>query len=321
MRIRSFAKINLGLEVVRRRPDGYHDIRTLFQWVGLSDVLDFRETSSPEVKLEGNDPTISWGETNLIFKAARLLQERSAASRGAEVRAEKNIPAGRGLAGGSSNAAMALFVLNRLWGLGFPRETLAGLGRRLGADVPYFLYGGLCLGEERGDRLTELTDLPPFFVVLAFPPFLVPTQQIYGALLPSSLTSPGEESKISRFLETRDLGFLENRLEDTIFRLYPQLVEYKSLFRNHGAELSLVTGSGSAVYGLFRDRGRAERCLADARKRGEAVLTKTVTRLQGWNELEAGVSPSGKAADFGSAIRGFESSRPSFDISNDETKD
>jgi hypothetical protein len=176
-------------------------------------------------------------------------------------------------------------------------------------------------GEERGDRHTELADLPLFFVVLAIPSFPVPTPQVYGALLPSSLTSPGEESKISRFLETRDLGFLENRLEDTIFRLYPQLVEYKSLFRNHGAELSLVTGSGSAVYGLFRDRGRAERCLADARKRGEAVLTETVTRLQGWNELEAGVSPSGKAADFGSAIRGFESSRPSFDISNDETKD
>jgi 4-diphosphocytidyl-2-C-methyl-D-erythritol kinase len=321
MRIKSFAKINLGLEVIRRRPDGYHDIRTLFQWIRLSDVLDFRETSSPEIKLEGNDPTIPWDETNLIFKAARLLRERGAPSQGAEVCAEKNIPAGRGLAGGSSNAAMTLLVLNRLWRLGLSRETLAGLGSRLGADVPFFLYGGLCLGEERGDRLTELTDLPPLFVVLAVPPFPVPTPQIYGALLPSSLTSPGEESKISRFLETRDLGFLENRLEDTIFRLYPQLVEYKSLFRNHGAELSLVTGSGSAVYGLFRDRGRAERCLADARKRGEAVLTETVTRLQGWHELEAGVSPSGKAADFGSAIRGFESSRPSFDISNDETKD
>jgi 4-diphosphocytidyl-2-C-methyl-D-erythritol kinase len=319
--IKSFAKINLGLEVVRRRPDGYHDIRTLFQWIGLSDVLDIRGEPSPTVELEGNDPSIPWDAANLVFKAARALREKSGFRGGAKIRVTKNIPAGRGLAGGSSNAATTLFALNRLWGLGLSRQDLVEIGKGLGADVPYFLHGGLCLGEERGDRLTELDDLPSLHVVLALPPFPVLTPRIYGALGASSLTSPGEDSKISRFLKTRELGFLENRLEETIFRLYPQLIEYKSLFRNHGAELSLVTGSGSAVYGLFRDRERAERCLADARKRGEAVLTGTVARLQGWTELEAGVSPSGKAADFGSAIRGFESSRPSFDISTEETKD
>jgi 4-diphosphocytidyl-2-C-methyl-D-erythritol kinase len=311
VKIRSFAKINLGLEVVRRRPDGYHDIRTLFQWIDLFDILDFETRPGPEIELEGNDPEIPWDETNLIFRAARSLQKRAGVSRGARVRVEKNIPAGRGLGGGSSNAAAALWALNRLWELDLAREDLIGLGRELGADVAYFFEGGLCLGEERGDRLTPLPDLPNLPLVLAFPPFPVPTARIYASLTPASLTSAGKDSKIGRFLETRELGFLENNLEDTIFCFFPQLSEVKRLFRDQGAVLSLVTGSGSAVYGLFRDRAAAERSLAAMAARGAAVLVETLTREQGWGKLEAGASPSGKAADFGSAIRGFESSRPS----------
>ena len=314
MKIRSFAKINLGLEIVRKRPDGYHDIRTLFQWIGLFDVLHFQDQPAAEIRLEGNDPSVPWDETNLILRAARSLRARAGVSRGVAIRVEKNIPAGRGLGGGSSNAAATLRALNRLWGLGLDREELIGLGRGLGADVAYFFEGGLCLGEERGDRLTPLPDLPNLPLVLAFPPFPVPTARIYAHLTPSSLTSAGKDSKISGFLETRHFGFLENRLEETIFSFYPQLNEYKSLFRNQGAELSLVTGSGSAVYGLFRDRAAAERSLAAMKTRGAAVLVETLTREQGWSELEAGASPSGKAADFGSAIRGFESSRPSSNI-------
>ena len=128
---------------------------------------------------------------------------------------------------------------------------------------------------------------------------------------PSELTSGDEDSRILRFLRARDPGVLENALEETIFRLYPQLREFKSFFREQGAALSLVTGSGSAVYGLFEERGPAERCWAACRERGEAVLVETMGRAQGWMAIEVGVSPSGKAAGFGPAIRGFESSRPS----------
>ena len=314
MMIKSYAKINLGLEVVRKRPDGYHDIRTLFQWIDLFDILRFEDRPSSEIRLEGSDPSIPWDETNLIFRAVNALRERCGVSRGVAVRVEKNIPAGRGLGGGSSNAAVTLWALDRLWELGLSRGDLVALGRRLGADVAFFFEGGLCLGEERGDRLTPLPDLPSLPVVLAFPPFSVPTARIYANLTPSSLTSAGKDSKISRFLETREVGFLENRLEATIFSFYPQLSEYKSLFRSQGAELSLVTGSGSAVYGLFRERAAAERSLAAMKTRGAAVLVETLSREQGWSGLEAGASPSGKAADFGSAIRGFESSRPSSEI-------
>jgi 4-diphosphocytidyl-2-C-methyl-D-erythritol kinase len=314
MKIKSFAKINLGLEIIRKRPDGYHDIKTLFQWISLADTLELREVAPPGIVLEGNDPSIPWDENNLIYKAAALLRDRYGAGRGVGIRVDKKIPAGRGLAGGSSNAAAALLALDKFWGLGLDKRELAEIGKTLGADVAYFFEGGLCLGEGRGDALTPLPELPGFPVVLAIPPFPVATAGIYARLLPSSLTSEGKDSRINGFLETRAFGFLENRLEETIFSLYPRLKEYKSLFRDQGAELSLVTGSGSAVYGLFRDRVKAERCFAVAKERGAAVLVETLTREQGWSEFEVGASPSGKAADFGSAIRGFESSRPSLDI-------
>ncbi len=159
MRIKSFAKINLGLEVVARRPDGYHDIRTLFQWISLHDVLEIEEAPGPAVSASGDDPEVPWDETNLVVKAARLLQGRTGTTRGASLRVEKRIPAGRGLAGGSGDAAMTLLGLNRLWDLGLRPEELVLLGRELGADVPYFFIGGLCLGEGIGDLLTPLPEL------------------------------------------------------------------------------------------------------------------------------------------------------------------
>jgi 4-diphosphocytidyl-2-C-methyl-D-erythritol kinase len=129
MKVKSYAKINLGLEVLRPRPDGYHDIRTLFQWVILYDTIEFKPLSSPVLRLGGDDPSIPWDETNLVYRAARLLQDRAGGRAGADIFVEKRIPAGRGLGGGSSNAAAALLGLNRMWGLGLDAPGLAGLAR------------------------------------------------------------------------------------------------------------------------------------------------------------------------------------------------
>ena len=310
MKVRSYAKVNLGLEVLGRSPDGYHDIRTLFQWTTLHDTVEFLALEAPEVRLRGDDPSVPWDETNLVARAARLLREKAGCRTGVEIRVEKRIPAGGGLGGGSSNAAVTLWGLNAFWDLGLPGETLEGLARELGADVPYFLTGGLCLGEGRGDILTPLPDLPCLPLVLAFPPFPVPTPTIYRNLDPASLTSDVEDSKMTQFFKARNPGVLTNALEGTIFRLYPQLREFKSFFLDEGAALSLVTGSGSAVFGLFEERSRAERCLEALGGRVEAVLVETLGRAQGWQSIQVGVSPSGKAAGFGPAIRGFESSRP-----------
>ncbi len=311
MKIPSFAKVNLGLEILGKRPDGYHDIRTLFQWVDFHDTIDLRPRSGPEIALSGDDPSIPWDERNLVYRAAALLREKTGYREGAEIAVTKRIPAGGGLGGGSSNAAAALYGLNFLWDLGLTREDLAGLGLRLGMDVPYFLTGGLCLGEDRGDRLTPLPELPPTWLVLVLPAFPVPTPLIYGSWGPDALTSGGKDSKITRFLETRNPGSLMNALEETIFRFFPQLDEIKGFLRDQGAVLSLVTGSGAGVFGLFEDRGRAEAGREALAARFATVLTATMSRAQGWDAITAGASPSGKAAGFGPAIRGFESSRPS----------
>ena len=291
MRIKSFAKINLGLEVLGKRPDGFHEIRTLFQGIDLHDILDIDVLEEGEIRLSGDDPSIPWDETNLVYQAARLLRERCGVARGAAIRVEKRIPAGGGLGGGSGNAAMTLRALDALWGCGLSRDELKDLAAALGSDAAYFLEGGLCLGEGRGERLTPLPDLPALPLVLAFPGFPVPTALIYRSFDERSsrsgepgarpLTSGPKDSRINGFLETRKFGRLENELEDTIFSLYPTLLEYKSLFREQGADLSLVTGSGSAVFGLFRDAGAAGRCLEAAKARGVAAAAVTMPRAAG----------------------------------------
>ena len=153
------------------------------------------------------------------------------------------------------------------------------LAARLGSDVAYFLVGGLCLGEGRGERISPLSDLPRWYGVVILPPITSLTAEVYARLRPS-LTSPDKDSKISRFLQSLEVGSLENRLERTVFRLYPQLKDIKRFFQSRGAALSLVTGSGSAVFGLFRTREEAERGWTEARERHPSVLVETLSRRE-----------------------------------------
>jgi 4-diphosphocytidyl-2-C-methyl-D-erythritol kinase len=286
MKLRSFAKINLGIEVLGKRDDGYHEIRTFFQAIEFSDILEFRPLAEREIRLSGTDASIPWDERNLVHRAARLLQQDFSKVGGVEVLVTKNVPAGKGLGGGSSNAAMTLFALNGLWELGLDRVRLQEYGRRLGADVPYFLEGGLCLGESRGDVITPLPDLPVHYCVLALPSFPILSSDIYGRL---RLTSPAEDSKMNRFLARREFGLLENKLEETVFSLYPRLKAIKRSFLHKEAVLSLVSGTGSAVFGLFEDREKAARALAELGRTEEALLVETLSRERYWKRATAGV--------------------------------
>jgi 4-diphosphocytidyl-2-C-methyl-D-erythritol kinase len=288
MKLKSFAKINLGLEVLGKRPDGYHEIRTLFQAVDLHDVLELSPLGSGSIRLEGDDPSIPWDGRNLIYKAALLLRERTGAVAGVRIRVSKRIPAGAGLGGGSSNAAVALHGLNLFWGLGLDKKTLADLAGRLGSDVTYFLEGGLCLGRGRGEAVLPLDDLPRTHGVIVLPPVVSLTAEVYRNYQPI-LTSEDKDSKISRFLQSRELGSLENSLERTVFRLYPQLQDIKRFFQSRGAVLSLVSGSGSAVFGLFRSRNEAERGWTGAQKRHPSVLVETLSRDEYGQGMSAGV--------------------------------
>lgn len=282
----SCAKINLGIEILGRRSDGYHDIRTLFQSVDFADRLEFRLTENSRIALKGNDPDVPWDETNLIFRAAALLKEMFPDTPGVEILVEKNVPPGRGLGGGSSNAAITLYALNMLWSLGLANRELRSLAARLGADVPYFLEGGLCLGEGRGDVLTSLPDLPVLFCVLVLPRFAVSTAEIYARL---PLTSGCKDSKMSEFLARREFGRLENGLEQTTLSLYPRLQAIKAFFLEREAILTLVSGSGSAVFGLFGSREAAAQAVAGWDGEEKAVQVETLSRERYWKRVIAGV--------------------------------
>jgi len=287
MTIKSFAKINLTIEMVGKRPDGYHDIRTLFQTITLADEIGLEPAPRGVLELRGDDPAVAWDGTNLIHRAARMLQDRSGTAAGVRISVRKSVPAGRGLGGGSSNAAATLLGLNALWGLRLSRDELAPLARRLGADVPFFLSGGLCLGEGIGERLTPLPDLPSLACLLVVPPFPISTASIYAGV-DASLTSRGKVSRIERFLESRNFGLLENDLEPVIFRGHPELESWKSFFRDEGALLAQVSGSGSAVYGLFPDPASAEAARRRLPGTTDARLAATLPREGYWAQLGAG---------------------------------
>jgi 4-diphosphocytidyl-2-C-methyl-D-erythritol kinase len=287
MRIKSFAKINLGLEIIGRRADGYHDIRTLFQTISLADELEFEPAPDGVLALAGDDPSVAWDGTNLVHRAARLLRGRTRTEAGVRIVVRKRIPAGRGLGGGSSNAAATLLALNRLWRLGLEAPDLAPLAGTLGADVPFFLQGGLCLGEGIGDRLTPLEDLAPLACLLVFPPYPIATPSVYAGV-DAALTSPGKVSKIERFLGSGDFGILENDLERVIFPAHPDLERWTDLFREAGALVSQVSGSGSAVYGLFPDAAGAEAARRRLPGETDARSAATLPRESYWAQLNAG---------------------------------
>jgi 4-diphosphocytidyl-2-C-methyl-D-erythritol kinase len=260
MHIKSFAKINLGIEVLGTRKDGFHEIRTLFQSIALFDQLTLFPLTQNEIILRGDDDSILWDESNLVYQAATLLKEQHAINTGMEIHVQKNIPAGKGLGGGSSNAAMALIALNKIWGIHLERVALRDLGAQLGADVPFFFEGGLCLGKGKGDILFPLEDLNPFLCVMALPSVSISTASVYGEVR-ASLTSQDKDSKIIKFLDSHDLGCLQNDLEETVFRTHPQIKAIKSLIQKQGSELALMSGSGSAVFGLFWQREEADRAM------------------------------------------------------------
>ncbi len=288
MRIRSFAKINLGLEVIKKRDDGYHEVKTLLQTINFCDFLEFSISPQDRILLRGDDQTISWGKDNLIFKAALLLKKNFRKAQGIEIDVTKTIPPGKGLGGGSSNAAMTLYALNECWALGLGKEALMDFGAELGADVPFFLEGGLCLGTARGDKITPVADIPPISCVLVMPELSISTASIYEQLQ-FSLTSPSKDSKIIKFLDCRELGFLENELEETVFRLHPQLRTIKSLFQRYGAELSLVSGTGSSLFGLFSEREKAENALCEVEKSFPALLVEMLSRERYQKNIKPGV--------------------------------
>lgn len=251
----SFAKVNLHLRVLGKREDGYHDIFTVFQTVSLHDTITFEESAS-EIVLECDEPNVPTDIRNLVVKAANRIRDQFRVSKGAIITIEKRIPMGGGLGGGSSNAAVALIGLTRLWRLNARVQDLEPIAADLGADVPFFLYGGTMIGEGLGTSLNEVAEFGAENMIIVTPDVHVSTAAAYEALRAESLTN-AEANRILRVCrseaESPDFlhSALRNDFETTVFAAFPEIGRAKQKLIDLGARQVLMSGSGSSVFAIF----------------------------------------------------------------------
>ncbi len=283
IRIPARAKINLTLRVGAPRADGFHPLQTVFQSLALHDTLEVTPRRGP-FELTCDDPAVPVDDRNLVMRAAHSLWSalgRAGEPRGVAIHLSKHIPMQAGLGGGSSDAASALSALARLWRFRGTAVDLAGIASRLGSDVPYFLIGGTALGLSRGEDLYPLEDLPPWFVVLALPGFGVATADAYRWFDTDGPSAAGARQGAGAAIAAwpgRGLA-LANDLEAPVTRRHPEIGAAKRALESAGADAALMTGSGSAVFGLFsnaRAAGLGARAVAETGF--VALATRTVDR-------------------------------------------
>jgi 4-diphosphocytidyl-2-C-methyl-D-erythritol kinase len=266
VRIPAFAKVNLRLDILGKRPDGYHELRTVFQTISLKDELRLRSAREPGIRLAvRGDDTLSKEpiEKNLVYRAVDALREELGIRDGLVAELRKNIPSGRGLGGGSSDAAAALVGCLGVFGRELPRERLFAIAASLGADVPFFLGGGRALGIGKGDEIYPLPDLPKRHLLVVSPTALhVPTPDAYGWLEAPQLTNSDRNPKLYRFCAlawSLQGSPLQNDFEEAVFRRHPRLAEIRRDLLQNGATEALLAGSGSAVFGVFPSPAKARR--------------------------------------------------------------
>lgn len=265
MILRAPAKINLGLDVLRRREDGYHEVRMVMQMTGMYDrILLTPVSGTGEISFSVNLPYIPANENNLAYRAAKLLMDEFSISDGIRIELQKFIPVAAGLAGGSSDAAQVLIGVNRIFRLGLSTEELMIRGKTIGADVPYCILGGTALAEGIGEILSPLPALPSCSILLAKPNISVSTKEVYKALKADQI---GHHPDIDGMLECIRRGELrgvaermENVLESVTAPAYPVIGELEKAMKEAGALAAIMSGSGPTVFGIFDDEGKAAAC-------------------------------------------------------------
>lgn len=284
----SFAKINWFLEILGKRPDGYHELRTVLQTLDVSDQLRFTLTDR-EIEIVCDHPEVPCDESNLIYRAASLLRDLTGAKQGVRVELIKYIPMGAGLGGGSSNAAITLIALQRLWNVQPAPLDLFRIGSKLGADVPFFLLGGSSIGVGRGDEVYPLPDINFKNILLVNPGLHVPTREIYGNLPPELTSLPGIanmplslEAVYQSILRPDEmLMSLKNDLERPALERYPLIAEIKERLIKSGAQAALMSGSGSTVFAVFESDAACERVRSELSEFGWwCARTRTLSRTE-----------------------------------------
>lgn len=253
--LRALAKINLGLDVLGRRENGYHDVRMIMQSVYLYDTVRIEKRKKPGIEVRTNLGYLPVGEGNIAWKAAYLLMEEFGIDTGVRITLDKHIPVAAGLAGGSSDAAAVLFGMNRMFGLQLGQEELKKRGVKLGADVPYCIMRGTVLAEGIGEELRTLPAMPKCTVLIAKPPVSVSTKVVYEALDAKEIVNHPDIDGIIAGLENRDLrqiaSSMGNVLEEVTIPMHPVIEEIKAEMTASGALGAMMSGSGPTVFGLF----------------------------------------------------------------------
>ena len=292
--LKAYGKINLGLDVLRKREDGYHEVRMIMQTVGLYDRLDLICRSEPGIRVETNLYYLPNNENNLVYQAADLLMKEFGVSQGLHIRLRKFIPVAAGMAGGSSDAAAVLFGVNKMFGLGLSQQQLMERGVKIGADVPYCILRGTALSEGIGEKLTPLPPMPQCRVLIARPGISVSTRSVYENLRADRLR-PEQHPDIDAMTAAigegdihRVAGLLGNVLETVTIPAHPVIGQLKEAMMDYGAEGALMSGSGPSVFGLFTNPRAAEDAYEDMRYGRGTNLAKQVYLTNFYNRREQG---------------------------------
>ena len=293
LNLKALAKINIGLDVLRKREDGYHEVRMIMQTIHLFDRLHIKKTKEPGIQISSNLYYLPVNENNLIHKAAALLMDEFSITEGVEFRLEKHIPVAAGMAGGSTDAAAVLVGVNRMFDLGFTKKELMERGVKLGADVPYCIMRGTALSEGIGEILTELPASPQCHLVIAKPQISVSTKAVYGKLRVNEL-APEEHPDIDGMMAAIKNGDLDgvierlgNVLETVTVPDHPEIAEIKEIMVENGACGSLMSGSGPTVFGIYKDRELAEKACQALREADGGRLTRQVYLTEFYNRKKA----------------------------------
>lgn len=279
---KAYAKVNLALDVIRRRTDGYHEVRMIMQTVDLYDILTFTRQSSPGIVVMTDKEELPGDENNLIYKAAKLIMETCSIREGIKIELQKKIPMAAGMAGGSTDAAAVFHGMNEMFGLGMSEEEMCALGVKIGADVPYCIKGGTALAEGIGEILTKLRKAPPCVVLIAKPDIDVSTRYVYENLHAERLEFHPDIDGMRAAMELGDLRGMaermENVLETVTVKAYPVINEIKGVMKEKGALNALMSGSGPTVFGIFENEEKARNAYNGI---VEANLAKQVF-ISGW---------------------------------------
>ena len=259
------AKINLGLAVLDKRPDGYHDISTVMQSIGLSDTLTMERTGGEGIVLTCSEPSLPADERNLAFRGAALLCREAGIREGLRIHIRKGIPMEAGMAGGSADGAAALVGVNELFGLGLSVEELCSLGVRLGADVPFCIRGGTMLCEGIGEIMTPVPALPDCKILIAKPRDRVSTAEAYHGLAPRGQRQEIDMARVVRALEEGSLGdlgrYMANAFEEGVLAAHPVVARLLDVMKERGAVAARMSGSGPTVFGIFEEEQKAREAL------------------------------------------------------------